>query len=192
MAISQRMAQIQATIDSLATRTTSARSTASASAFGLVLDREVAATSAVTQAGATAGATALNADGVPADLAAYGNGKIPASALSQVGSTGERLWAPAAASMDRLLAAAKKDGVTISITDSYRSYDSQVALAKEKGLYSQGGLAAAPGTSDHGWGQSVDLRLDSDAQAWMRANGATYGFTENVRREPWHWTYAAS
>jgi hypothetical protein len=42
-------------------------------------------------------------------------------------------------------------GVDIGVTDSYRSYDAQVDVARRKGLYSQGGLAATPGTSDHGW-----------------------------------------
>src|SRR3712207_6655757 len=34
----------------------------------------------------------LNADGIPTELAAYGNGRVPSSALDQVGSTGHRLW----------------------------------------------------------------------------------------------------
>jgi LAS superfamily LD-carboxypeptidase LdcB len=85
--------------------------------------------------------------------------------------------------------AARRDGVTIGVTDSYRSYGEQVDLARRKGLYSQGGLAAKPGTSDHGWGLSLDLDLDGKAQAWMRRHADEYGFDENVPREPWHWTY---
>jgi LAS superfamily LD-carboxypeptidase LdcB len=80
--------------------------------------------------------------------------------------------------------------VTVGITDSYRSYDEQVDLAKRKGLYSQGGLAAQPGTSDHGWGMAADLDLNAKALSWMRANGEKYGFDENVPRESWHWTYS--
>ena len=135
------------------------------------------------------GATKLNSKGVPLDLVAYGNGKIPSSALHPVGGTNHRLWAPAADSLTRLMADAKRDGVTIGITDSYRPYAEQVDLAKRKGLYSQGGLAAKPGTSDHGWGMAVDLDLDSKAQAWMRANAVRYGFKEDTPREPWHWAY---
>jgi hypothetical protein len=131
----------------------------------------------------------LNANGVPTDLAAYGNGKIPATALAPVGNTGHKLWAPAANSLTALIADAKRAGVTIGITDSYRPYAEQVDLAKRKGLYSQGGLAAKPGTSDHGWGLAVDLDLDSKAQAWMRTNAGRYGFVEDTPREPWHWAY---
>ena len=131
----------------------------------------------------------LNGKGIPVELAAYGNGKIPANALEKVGSTGHKLWAPAAESLTRMIADAKAQGVTIGITDSYRTYDSQVELAGRKGLYSQGGLAATPGTSNHGWGLAVDLDLDATAQQWMRDNAANYGFVEDTPREPWHWGY---
>jgi len=125
----------------------------------------------------------------PAELKAYGNGKIPPNALDSIGEGSQRMWAPAAASFKQLRQAAAADGVTIGITDSYRSYDQQVDLARRKGLYSQGGLAAKPGTSEHGWGMATDLDLNSKAQAWMRANADKYGFVENVPREPWHWAY---
>ena len=131
----------------------------------------------------------LNSDGIPTDLAAYGNGRVPSSALQQVGSTGHRLWEPAAEQLTRLIEDARRAGVHIGITDSYRSYEAQVDVARRKGLYSQGGLAAVPGTSDHGWGMAVDLDLDSQAQAWMRSNGARYGFHEDTPREPWHWGF---
>ena len=131
----------------------------------------------------------LNAQGIPTDLAAYGNGKIPASALEQVGNSRHKLWAPAAESLTRLMADAKKDGVTIGITDSYRPFAEQVDLARRKGLYSQGGLAAKPGTSEHGWGMAADLDLNAKALSWMRANGEKYGFVENTPRESWHWAY---
>jgi len=131
----------------------------------------------------------LNSKGIPTDLAAYGNGKVPATALEKVGDTGHKLWAPAAESLTTLIADAKKDGVQIGITDSYRSYDEQVDLARRKGLYSQGGLAAKPGTSEHGWGMAADLDLSAKAQSWMKQHGADYGFVNNVPRESWHWAY---
>ena len=133
--------------------------------------------------------TRLNADGIPTDLAAYGNGRIPSSAMQQVGGTGHRLWEPAAQQLTGLIQDARRAGVHIGITDSYRSYEAQVDVARRKGLYSQGGLAAVPGTSDHGWGMAVDLDLDSKAQSWMRSNGPAYGFHEDTPREPWHWGF---
>lgn len=126
---------------------------------------------------------------VPPELARYGNGRIPAAALTPIGIGNHRLWGPAAESFRQLLQDAAADGVRIGVTDSYRSYDEQVDLAARKGLYSQGGLAARPGTSNHGWGLALDLDLDDRAQAWMRQHGWMYGFVETVPREPWHWEF---
>lgn len=126
---------------------------------------------------------------VAALQARYSNGRIPADALAPIGDGDHRLAASAAAAFGDLQAAARRDGVTFGVTDSYRSIDAQVDVAKRKGLYSQGGLAAQPGTSQHGWGLAVDLDLDSQAQIWMRANGARFGFFEDTPREPWHWAY---
>ena len=128
---------------------------------------------------------------VAALQAKHSNGMVPEDALAPIGGGGHRLAAPAAAAFEGLLAAARRDGVTIGVTDSYRSLDAQVDVARRKGLYSQGGLAAQPGTSQHGWGLAVDLDLDARAQAWMRANGARFGFVEDTPREPWHWAYKA-
>lgn len=191
--INQRIAAIQATIGTLApTSTTTTSGTAFAQALAQAVDGTSTAASGTSgTAASTAADTARNADGVPVALAGYGNGKIPAEALHEVGSTGHRLWAPAADALERLIADAARDGVTVGITDSYRSYEAQVDVAARKGLYSQGGLAAVPGTSDHGWGMAADLKLDDAAQSWMRANGGRYGFVEDTPREPWHWAYTA-
>lgn len=120
----------------------------------------------------------------------YDNGRLPDEALTSIGVGSHRLSAPAASAFRKMIAAAEAEGVTIGVTDSYRSYDAQVDVARRKGLYSQGGLAAKPGTSDHGLGLALDLDLDSTAQAWMRANGTRFGFVEDTPREPWHWKFA--
>jgi zinc D-Ala-D-Ala carboxypeptidase len=164
---------------------TRAGSGTSATTFANAFSDAVAAT----RPAAADGTYKLNKNGIPTDLAAYGNGKIPQSALGQVGDTGHRLWAPAAEALESLRAAAKRDGVKIGITDSYRPYAEQVDLARRKGLYSQGGLAAKPGTSDHGWGMAVDLDLNAKALTWMRDNAEKFGFEEDTPREPWHWGF---
>ena len=192
--VNQRIADIQSRMIELQTQQTTTRKVQSQSSapsatsatgedFASYLSDAVAATPS------TSGAYKLNSKGVPTDLAAYGNGKIPASALEQVGNTRHKLWAPAAQSLTQMIAEAEKDGVKIGITDSYRPYAEQVDLAKRKGLYSQGGLAARPGTSEHGWGMAADLDLNAKAQAWMKQNGERYGFVNNVPRESWHWAY---
>lgn len=130
--------------------------------------------------------------GPPAELVPYGNGRVPLEALAPVGTTGHRLWAPAAANLEALIADARRSGIAVGITDSYRPLEVQERLAREKGLYKNGGLAAVPGTSNHGWGIATDLDLDPAAQQWMRANASRYGFVEDVPREPWHWTFRPS
>lgn len=123
------------------------------------------------------------------DVRSYDNGEIPASALTSIGVGHHRLAGPAAQAFTEMRGEAAAAGIDIRVTDSYRSYDDQVDLVRRKGLYSQGGLAAKPGTSNHGWGLAVDLDLGARAQAWMRANAGRYGFVEDTPREPWHWAY---
>ena len=189
VSISQRIAGIQAELTALSTaRPVAAVSGTSSVAFDQLLTQATSEFAPVTTVPAAAPAV-LNADGVPADLAAYGNGKVPLDALSQIGNTGHHLWAPAADKFEELLAAAAADGVTIGINDSYRTYERQVKLVGELGLYPEGGLAAVPGTSRHGWGMAVDLRLNGEALQWMRANGERFGFVEDTPRETWHWAF---
>ena len=182
--IAQRIAQINHQIARLAPPTVNMPQTKDA--FASELERAI--TTGTGARTATATVSAMRG-GVPADLSAYGNGKIPSAALSAINVGQHRLWAPAAQSFQRLSAAAARDGISLKVTDSYRSFDQQVDVANRKGLYSNGGLAAKPGTSDHGWGLSLDLGLNATAQTWMRTNAARFGFREDVPREPWHWTF---
>jgi len=85
--------------------------------------------------------------------------------------------------------AAAADGVDLGVTSSYRSRDQQAQMVQAEGLYSQGGLAAAPGHSEHGWGRALDLQGGADARAWLREHAGAYGFTAPVAGEPWHWEY---
>lgn len=130
---------------------------------------------------------------VPIEMAVHGNGRIPTDALVPIGQGGHRLWKPAADAWRGAVAAAAADGIDLKITDSYRTYDQQVDLAHRKGLYADGGLAAVPGTSNHGWGMAVDADVtDSRTLEWLRLNGPRFGFVEAVPREPWHWEYRPS
>lgn len=129
------------------------------------------------------------------------NGQIPSSELNSIptlpAESGEKhsLNPVAAEAYSKMVAAAKADGITWGITDSYRTLDVQQRLVKEKGLYSQGGLAAKPGTSNHGWGSAVDLDFKQGsgtaAQEWLKNNAANFGFS-TIPREPWHWEHKES
>ncbi len=98
--------------------------------------------------------------------------------------------APAAQAWRACVEAARADGIDLTITDSYRTFDQQVDLVQRKGLYSNGGYGATPGTSNHGWGLAVDADVTAPQTLdWMRANAYKFGFVEAVPREPWHWEF---
>jgi len=125
----------------------------------------------------------------PIDALPGENGRLAERDLALIGVDHHRLAPAAAEAFRRMRAAAATDGIEIGVTGGYRDYDGQVDLARRKGLYSNGGLAAKPGTSQHGWGLAVDVDVDHAGQAWLRANAARFGFFEDVPREPWHWEY---
>jgi zinc D-Ala-D-Ala carboxypeptidase len=154
-------------------------------------DAAMAASLSAAAANATGAATnpTLGAMDPPPEMLAYGNGRLPRELLTPIGIGQHRLWAPAAQQFMAMRTAAAQQGVSISVTDSYRNYDSQVELAARKGLSQNGGLAAVPGTSEHGWGLAVDMDVNGAGMAWLRANGATYGWVQPTTREPWHWEF---
>lgn len=121
------------------------------------------------------------------------NGQIPANALAQI-APGHYMRADAASGFSRMNAAFRAQfGRNISITDSYRSLANQVLLKRQKP-----GLAATPGTSNHGWGLALDLggginRFGTLEHNWMVQNASRFGFAPlsgNLgAKEPWHWEY---
>lgn len=108
------------------------------------------------------------------------NGRLPASALTSV-SPGRLLRLDAAASYLRARAA----GCPAGITDAYRDYATQVKYALKPP--NSAGLAAKPGTSQHGEGVALDL--PSAPIAWMVAHGVAFGWVRTIPAESWHFEY---
>lgn len=114
----------------------------------------------------------------------YPNGRFPPSALSHI--PGGNLSRSAAAGWN---AGPAKAGLRpLGPNSSYRTYAAQVYFWN---LYQsgRGNLAARPGTSNHGWGNAVDL-----AAPWMRAwidrRGAQFGWRKvEAPGEWWHVNY---
>ena len=130
------------------------------------------------------------------------NGEIPSNQLSDIevlpseGSEDHKLNATAAAAYNQMVDAAKKDGITWGLVSSYRPLETQKRLAKKLGLYSRGGKAAVPGTSNHGWGSAVDIDFKvgsgkRETLKWLKNNASRFGFS-TIAREPWHWEHKAS
>lgn len=125
----------------------------------------------------------------------YTNGRLPSSALASVGYGSWKLSTYCVDDYKKMNAAFKKHfGWNLEITGSmsaYRTYDQQVYLWN---LYQsgKGNLAARPGTSNHGWGLAVDVRVapyGSSEYNWLNKYAPNYGFNDGVRGEPWHWEY---
>jgi len=133
-----------------------------------------------------------------ADLAGYPNGRIPLAALCPLGTApGHYLRADAAYAFDQLsIAYAGVFGAAICVTDSYRTYQTQVRLYATKP-----DLAAVPGTSNHGWGTAVDLcggiqDFGTRQHEWLFVNAPLYGWFHPAwaqrtgsRPEAWHWEF---
>ena len=176
---------------------------AQAREVSLATAEAIAALRAGIPAAAIAGAPALRTAGacVGGDTRGYPNGMLPVDALCPLwGTAGQVLRADAAAAFDALSHEyAAQFASPICVTDSYRSYDAQVAVKILKPA-----LAAAPGSSNHGWGVAVDLcdgieRFGTPAHAWMLANAMRFGWFHPAwaeptgsKPEPWHWEYAGA
>jgi hypothetical protein len=138
-------------------------------------------------------------DGEVADLSPA-NGQVSSGDLCTLWDPRHRLRADAAIALAKLnIAYRQRFGDDICLTDSYRTLSQQRSLAAVKP-----GLAATPGTSEHGFGLAIDgcegIERGSGARyTWMRDNAPLYGWDNpswarpgGSKSEPWHWEYVAA
>ncbi len=100
-----------------------------------------------------------------------------------------------------LAAAARADGVSISVDSAYRSFDQQVLAftSYARGYSEDAALAtvARPGHSEHQLGTTLDFEGDLD---WLASHAPGFGFLMSYpadaspdrtcyRHEPWHYRY---
>lgn len=109
-----------------------------------------------------------------------------ASAGGLVTRSGKQISAKIADQYDRMVAAAKADGVDLRITSGYRS------RAEQEHLYAlykagKGNIAAKPGTSNHETGTAIDFANTPGAYAWLKKNAPKFGL-HNFPPEPWHYS----
>lgn len=129
---------------------------------------------------------------------------------------GQQLRSEAANALKQMIAAASKEGLTISPLSGYRSYDKQVAVygneVKTNGQAVADTQSARPGYSEHQTGFSIDVGgggcgiedcFGNTAEGkWVAANSHNYGFIvryvpgkESItgyRAEPWHIRYVGT
>jgi zinc D-Ala-D-Ala carboxypeptidase len=97
--------------------------------------------------------------------------------------------------------AARRDGVTLSISSAYRSYDAQAvtfeSLERAYGTDYALASAARPGHSEHQLGTAIDV---DGGDGWLATHGWRYGFVVSYpaewspgltcyKPEPWHLRY---
>ncbi|WP_116245080.1 D-alanyl-D-alanine carboxypeptidase family protein [Nocardiopsis sp. FIRDI 009] len=129
------------------------------------------------------------------DGGGHANGRLPASALCPLPQPGEHLRPDAAAAFVGLDAAyQERFGRPMCVADSYRPYHEQVLLFHQM----LPGMAARPGTSQHGLGLAVDLcggvhELGSPEHTWMLSHAPAHGWVNpdwaRGGFEPWHWEF---
>lgn len=149
----------------------------------------------------------------PADLKGVQPGKLPEALLRPAVGGGKLHWLTAAA-WAAMVEAAKAEGVElkpVSAGDTYRTYESQLAVFKQRYTTTPNGNStrtfegkkwykkdpklaslAAPGTSQHNTGLAVDVHTAAEPKRlkWLIANVRKFGFSwEVVPEEPWHLRY---
>lgn len=126
-----------------------------------------------------------------------------------------QLRSSAASALEKMAAAAEKDGAHLMIASAYRSYTLQISVygneVKNYGQATADGESARPGFSEHQTGLAVDLEPTSrqceiaDCFAttvegrWLSAHAPDYGFIQRYvadkvavtgyRTEAWHFRY---
>lgn len=129
-----------------------------------------------------------------AELAPLAGGAIPTMATGggYSGPLAHRMGIPmrpdVALAFDRLAAAARADGVALTISSGYRSDAEQAALFAAN---PDPKWVAPPGQSLHRNATELDLGPES-AYGWLAANAPRFGFVLRYAWEPWHWGYARS
>ncbi|MDR0323828.1 MAG: M15 family metallopeptidase [Treponema sp.] len=127
----------------------------------------------------------------------------------RVNRTGMTLREAAEASLEKMAAAAAKEGLTLLASSAYRSYDYQAQVyernVRQVGQEAADRESARPGHSQHQLGLVVDFGSITDAFArtpeglWLSANASGFGWSlsypdgyEEVtgyRWESWHYRY---
>lgn len=137
---------------------------------------------------------------------AYLSGKPTNIDLVSIGGK-HALHRPAAVAFLAMAIEAKKAGIVLVVNSSFRDMAAQKAewnlrqaALKEGRPYKK---VADPGYSTHQSGVSVDInrahddftnngKADGKTDTWLQVNAPRFGFVNDVKSEPWHWTHMPS
>lgn len=123
-----------------------------------------------------------------------------------------KMDATCAGAMETMIAAAKEDGVTLKINNTYRSKKTQQSMWETRRVKYMGqGMTlaeadayigrsvAVPGTSEHQTGLAADIKGSQKVYTWLAEHSWEYGFIlrypddkidiTGIIYEPWHFRY---
>lgn len=129
----------------------------------------------------------------------YQNGRIT-DILALPNTAGRPLHFLAAEAMVAMQAAARQDGINLTLSSGYRSFSEQQVLQDR---YRNTDVAvAAPGSSNHGWGLAADINVGGRTNfsgpqyRWLAANAHRFGWANpswaqqgGSNPEAWHWEF---
>jgi hypothetical protein len=139
------------------------------------------------------------------------NGEIPSELLFPVsiGNSTVYFEENAAKSWDKLVKLYKQShgGKCFTVNEGYRPYTNTVEYYEDS-VHKKKKTAAAPGTSQHGWGLALDIDMTQDLYDWLKKNGKSLNIIHpswasvnksnkktqetkiNNMFESWHWEYS--
>ena len=121
----------------------------------------------------------------PATLPAFGGGEYTGPLDHR---QGKPMRPDVAQAFDRMAAAAREDGVRLTIASGFRSNAEQARLFAQR---PDPRWVAPPGTSLHRLGTELDLGPPA-AYGWLARNAPRFGFKRRYSWEPWHFGYIRS
>jgi LAS superfamily LD-carboxypeptidase LdcB len=107
----------------------------------------------------------------------------------------------------KMVNAAKTEGVTIILNDSFRKYEEQLKIRVKNAPYRKKNddtflktasstkfrpYTGRPGWSRHHYGIAFDISTaggKNKAYKWLEKNALLFGFVRTVKSETWHWEY---
>ena len=119
-------------------------------------------------------------------MPAYGTGGGYSGPLAY--RMGKPMRPDVAAAFDRMAAAARRDGLALSVTSGFRSDAEQARLFAAN---PNPKWVAPPGTSLHRYGTELDLGPPA-AYGWLAANARRFGFIQRYQWEDWHYGFGAN
>jgi hypothetical protein len=120
---------------------------------------------------------------LPEEIAPRGGGQYAGPLVYR---DGKPTCPAVAAAFDRMAAAARADGVRLTVTSGFRPDAEQAVLFAR---HPDPKWVAPPGRSRHRDATELDIGGGAGAWGWLATHADAYGFRQRYSWEPWHYGY---